>query len=247
MEMPREHRQRRRTALTLLLAASAGAVDGSGFLLLAGLFVAHMSGDSVHLALDFAAASWPLFAEYAAVIFFFVVGVAAGAALMHHAVRNMTLGPLAIGLSVECLLILAAMLVGVVAWHNAALARGAPTVTLPALAPLALAMGFQNTIIRDRDGRSVHTTYISGPLVTAIEEAVELALRAQSRLPDGSAFPSEPSIARLVLYAGVCVCYIIAALAAAEVERLIHFWAFTLPLAGLLAALIFDRLRPFYL
>src|SRR5262249_16953685 len=106
---------------------------------------------------------------------------------------------------------------------------------------------FQNTIIRDARWRSVHTTYMTGAVVTAVEEAVELVLRGGTPGTDPSGFPLEPSAGRLVLYGGGYCCYVPAGVVGGVFEPRLHFLAFGVPVAGLLAALLWDRLRPFYL
>ncbi len=247
MDRRQAQREWRRTAFTFLLAAVAGAVDGAGFLLLARYFVAHATGNSVHFALSIAEADWPMVAGYATVLGFFILGIATGAVLMHHAVRRARLPALTVGLSVEFGLLSITLIIGLLVTHNAGLPRLPPPALLLSIAPAALAMGFQNSIIRDEQWRSVHTTYITGVLVTAVEEAVELAFRGSARGQGRSDFPPEPSTGRLLLFGGVFICYMAAALVAALIERRVHFWAFALPLTGLVVALVWDRLSPFYI
>jgi uncharacterized membrane protein YoaK (UPF0700 family) len=246
MEQLSIDRERRRIAFTLLLATVAGSVDSIGFLLLAQIFVAHITGDSVTLAVDLSSRNRTSILPRVIPILLFMAGVAAGCALMHHGLRHARLPALSIGLGIEVILVLATMLVGLLAVHNAPVPSASAALYV-ALAPVAVAMGFQNTIIRDARWRSVHTTYMTGAVVTAVEEAVELALRGGTPGTDPSGFPLEPSVGRLVLYGGVYCCYVVAAFVGALFELRLHFWAFGLPLAGLLAALLWDRVRPFYL
>ena len=64
------------------LAVVAGYVDAVGFLTLAGLFVAHMSGNTVRLGVFVGDGDWSLAAQRLVPIIVFTIGVAGGIALV---------------------------------------------------------------------------------------------------------------------------------------------------------------------
>src|SRR6266545_4772058 len=64
------------------LAVVAGYVDAVGFLTLAGLFVAHMSGNTVRLGVFVGDGDWSLAAQRLVPIIVFTLGVAGGIALV---------------------------------------------------------------------------------------------------------------------------------------------------------------------
>jgi uncharacterized membrane protein YoaK (UPF0700 family) len=98
--------------LAFPLAVVAGYVDAVGFLTLAGLFVAHMSGNTVRLGVFVGDGDWSLAAQRLVPIIVFTVGVAGGIALVEALRRRSAPAPAARVLSVEGVLLLGFMLVG---------------------------------------------------------------------------------------------------------------------------------------
>jgi uncharacterized membrane protein YoaK (UPF0700 family) len=82
------------------LAWVAGYVDAVGFLTLAGLFVAHMSGNTVRLGVFVGDGDWSFAAQRLVPIVFFTLGVALGIAIAEALRRRSTPAPARI-LSVE--------------------------------------------------------------------------------------------------------------------------------------------------
>lgn len=75
------------------LAWVAGYVDAVGFLTLAGLFVAHMSGNTVRLGVFAGDGDWSLGAQRLVPIVFFTLGVMGGIALVEALRRRSTPAP----------------------------------------------------------------------------------------------------------------------------------------------------------
>ena len=148
------------------LAVVAGYVDAEGFLTLAGLFVAHMSGNTVRLGVFVGDGDWSLAAQRLVPIVVFTVGVAGGIALVEALRRRSAPAPAARVLSV-----LAFMLVRRVVLDGHGAAGGSWDYYL--LAVLAvLAMGWQNAALRRVAGVPVHTTFVTGILTHLAEESV---------------------------------------------------------------------------
>jgi uncharacterized membrane protein YoaK (UPF0700 family) len=153
------------------LAVVAGYVDAVGFLTLAGLFVAHMSGNTVRLGVFVGEGDWSLAAQRLVPIIVFTIGVAGGIALVEALRRRSAPAPAARVLSVEAGLLLAFMLVGWIVLDGQGAAGGSWDYYL--LAVLAvLAMGWQTAALRRVAGVPVHTTFVTGILTHLAEESV---------------------------------------------------------------------------
>ena len=150
-----------------LLAVSAGCVDAVGFLLLFGIFTAHLSGDTTHLAVDLGSGDFGHDAlACLAVLVVFVAGVVVGVAIMAaNAKRRRGL------LAVEIALLVGLMVTGAVAIDSDGLSNGSAVFyVLVVLA--AVSMGLQTAYLRRESGASVHTTFITGMLTALAEDTV---------------------------------------------------------------------------
>ena len=229
---PRRRRDQARLAVGL--AWVAGGVDAIGFLTLAHLFTAHMSGNSVAMAAYAGQGQWPEALRRAFPIPAFAAGVMGGAALMEGCRRKNVRAPGALALALEAALLLAFLL-----WQSSVPAHGGipplPTWRFRCLAALLpLAMGLQNAALRRVGGKTVRTTYISGNLTDFAEGLSEWMFRLRDRA-QGRSEGKPPS--RMALAGCIWLGYIAGAAGGSLLEGRWAFWALTLPLAGLLAAI----------
>lgn len=213
---------------TLLLAAVGGAVDAVGFLLLFGLFTAHMSGNTTRLAVDLGTGvvGPDAVARLAALVTFtlgLVVGVVVVAATDGRGGR---------ALGVEMGVLAAVMVAGEVARDHGALGhRSALFVVLVGF--LALAMGVQNGFLRRVAGTGVHTTFVSGMLTAMAEDGVAAW---RDRTDAGAR-------RRLRLHGGIWVAYFAGGTVGAALALEWGFWALGLPIVGLAVVLSGGGLR----
>lgn len=213
---------------TLLLAGIGGAVDATGFLLLFGLFTAHMSGNTTRLAVDLGTGVLgpDALARIAALVAFtagLVVGVIVAAIAAGRGGRALT---------AEILVLAAVMVVGDLARDGGGLGhRSALFVVLVGL--LALAMGVQNGFLRRVAGTGVHTTFISGMLTSMAEDLVA-ATRDRT---------DAEARRRLRLHGGITVAYFAGGTAGAALALEWGFWALLLPIATLAVVLTGGGLR----
>lgn len=205
-------------ARTLLLAGVGGAVDAVGFLLLFGIFTAHMSGNTTRLAVDLGTGVLgpDALARITALVAFtagLVVGVIVAAIPEGRGSR---------ALGAEVVVLTAVMIVGEVARDGDALGhRSALFVVLVGL--LALAMGVQNGFLRRVAGTGVHTTFISG-MLTSMAEDIVAAMRDRT----------DPAARRRVgLHGGITVAYFAGGAVGAALALEWGFWALLLPIATL--------------
>ncbi|MGV2980778.1 YoaK family protein [Camelimonas sp. ID_303_24] len=141
-------------ALLLGQVALAGCVDAIGWLLLGGLFVSFMSGNSTQLAVALADGKWLLAGRSAAVLASFFMGVFIGALwreLSRHSAQVGLFALVALALGLSFLLV---WFDGLEALH---------------LLPLAFAMGLLNNARRQVAGAPVGGTFVTGAFVAAAQ------------------------------------------------------------------------------
>lgn len=232
------------TALSLILSSVGGFVDGVGFLMLFGLFISHMSGNSTRLGLFAAEGDWTHVLLRLFAIMIFVAGAFAAAfaaALLSERKR----GSVSLLLAAESALLalfglLAAPLMDGVQINADSHLLYYFLVSLP-----AFAMGLQNATLRQTGGPAVRTTFVSGVLTTLGEElagAVHWAWRqstAQKRSFVGL-LAQAPSAAKAVQAAGIWTCYVTGAITGAWLLAQVGVGVVAIPvvaLASLAAAL----------
>ena len=228
------------------LAVVGGYVDAVGFLTLAGLFVAHMSGNTIRLGVFVGDGEWSLAAQRLVPIIVFTVGVAGGIALVEALRRRSAPAPTARVLTVEAALLLAFMLVGGVVLDGHGAAGGSWDYYL--LAVLAvLAMGWQNAALRRVAGVPIHTTFVTGILTHLAEESVngwyawrDLRRAGDARHPDDAV---AVAFRRARLHGGVWASYLGGGVLGAFLAFRWDLWSLTLPLAVLVVLVAIDVAR----
>jgi uncharacterized membrane protein YoaK (UPF0700 family) len=218
-------------ALTAALGLVAGFSDAVGFLVLFGVFTAHMSGNTTHFGVSLAEGEW----TDALVRFFpipmFVVAIALGTVAVEVAHRRgatrARLVPLLLA-EAGCLTLFMVLAAWVLDTDRLRPANGWFFVLT---ASLTLAMGAQTAVLRRVGGLTVHTTYISGMLTQAAVAAVGWAFDRR----DGRGAPGDPDgeAAHAWLALGVWACFATGAVLGALAHRAVDEWALALPIAFL--------------
>lgn len=203
------------TTLLLCQVALAGCVDAIGWLLLGGVFVSFMSGNSTQLAVALASGQGGWALRVACVLGAFFAGVFCGA-IMREVSRSGSHAPLFLAAAVALAVALT-------------LARASGVSTLHML-PLAFAMGLLNNVRRLISGAPVGGTFVTGAFVAAAQGAARWAL---GRAPFSALAPYALSWlalgggavvgAALSLYAGDIVALLTPVLWATALA-LIHLW-----------------------
>lgn len=156
-----------RLPLAVVLAFVAGWVDAVGYLHFARVFVSFMSGNSTVLGIAIGQAAWTKVVSPLVAIAFFVLGSFIGS-LIRGLARDWR-APVV--LSVEALALLLAL---------AVLPRTGGELA-PAIAPLALAMGAQNAVMREVGGVRITLTYVTGALLNLGQSLADAVLRRGNR------------------------------------------------------------------
>jgi uncharacterized membrane protein YoaK (UPF0700 family) len=236
--------------VALLLAAVGGAVDGVGFLVLHHLFTAHMSGNSIAAAAYAGLADWKLAAHRIFPIPVFIVGVVLGALVRGSPTRNRGRPVLAAALVVEAAFLLAFTVAASGVAINGEVPRE-PAWRFYLLAALpALAMGVQNATLRRVGAVHIRTTFITGMLTNAAEEAVSCFVWVWHRLRGHSAgrvlrvLPRRSAFGRMVLYAAIWLGYVAGAVVAVCGLTRFGVAVLAVPVGALLVIAVADVLRP---
>ena len=160
----------------VLLALIGGFVDALGYLVLARLFTAHMSGNSAALGAYLGRGEWTKAWLRLMPIPAFALGGAAGATVVTFAHRLNLRAQLAPAFVLELLLLAGFQALFPSTW----MAPGASPFTLWGLASLlSAAMGVQAATLRRVGRERVTTTFVSGMLIDTVEEGVAWAFEAK--------------------------------------------------------------------
>jgi uncharacterized membrane protein YoaK (UPF0700 family) len=236
------------------LAAVAGFVDAVGYITLRGLFVAHMSGNSVKFGVRAGQGNLAAAAPAGVAVVLFVLGVALGTAIAELAARR-RIGPIAATvLGLQAVLIAVFMLYGRTLIHSHQL-RGHSLSGFYVLAALAIvSMGLQTSALRQLGGRTISTTYVTGLLTSLTQEATNYCfwLRDGAGRDEGSSFLSRTlglgsrrdSGGRIVLLGAVFLTYVTGGVLGSYCDSQIALWALLLPLAMLCSLIVIDLRHP---
>lgn len=159
-----------KAAVAVMLTFSAGMVDIVGYISVYHFFVAHMTGNTVHLGYDLVRSSWEAAAKTATIIASFVLASVVGRAIIEAGARKRLRTIASLSLLLEALLIVAFIWLqpGVSSFHQRSAAP-----LLPLLALLAAAMGLQTATLTKIGPLTIHTTFVTGMLNKFAEAASE--------------------------------------------------------------------------
>jgi uncharacterized membrane protein YoaK (UPF0700 family) len=233
----------------VLMGAIAGGVDVIGYLGLAHLFTAHMSGNSAVLGADAGQGQWRAVVQKAFPIPIFVLGTFLGSLWVDSALRRKAAAPLTGGYLLELIL-----LGGALGWG---LARPTPPLGSPASTGLTvlmvLAMGVQNATLRRVGNTGIRTTFISGMLCNFAEALAAYWFWLHDRTHGrglrrwGWALrvsPRQETVQQMRLFGGIWLSYVAGGLSCAIARSHWHWGALGLPLAGIGVILIVNALHP---
>ncbi|MEH3147967.1 MAG: YoaK family protein [Methylobacterium frigidaeris] len=139
-----------RVPFAIVLAFLAGCADSIGFLEFAQLFMSFMSGNTTRFGAAIALGDWDVAIRVGTTILVFCLGAFMGT-LLAAAVGHWRLAVL---LGVQ------ATLLGM----GLTLPRGPVTFPFHAY-PIVFALGLQNAVLQDEEGRSIALTYVTGAVV----------------------------------------------------------------------------------
>src|SRR5579883_586062 len=172
---PSSASSRETARLAVLLAWVAGGVDAIGYLTLAHIFTAHMSGNSVAFGSALGQARWDTVVERGVPIALFAVGIVAGTMVGEASDARGARHPAVPVFAFEVALLVVFGALGSGLLQNDAISTDAAWQFYGLVALLTLAMGLQSATLRRVGSHSAHTTYVSG-ILTSLAEAVAQAV-----------------------------------------------------------------------
>jgi uncharacterized membrane protein YoaK (UPF0700 family) len=230
--------------LAVLLAWVAGGVDAIGYLVLAHLFTAHMSGNSVAFGAAIGHGEWDEVIKRGMTIAIFAIGIAVGTAVGELCSASGRRHPTVAVFTIEAVLLGVFLVSGSSAMVDGQLQAAVPWPFFAFVALPTLAMGLQSATLRRVGSASVRTTYISGVLTSLMEVGVEclfwLRRRGQSREGGDAHSPVD----RLRVYGTVLGAYVLGAVLGSVSHSLWGLTALLLPIAGLALAVARDLRHP---
>jgi len=242
-----------KTPVALLLTAVAGYIDVFGYIFIYGVYVAHMSGNTVAAARHMADLHWYGFLRHAWPILTFVGGLIIGAILFEAQVRRFR-WPVASTLLLESILI------------GGFIAAASGINFAPAVPPqpagkyylmvalLTVSMGLQNVTVRKIGGLNVYTTFVTGSLVKFGEAAASFIFwvrrRTRGRFRSrwrkvARTAPHQRDVLHMALTGSLFVCYLAGAYCGAMAGLKFELPAMFIPLGILVSLTFYSAARPF--
>jgi uncharacterized membrane protein YoaK (UPF0700 family) len=231
--------------LALMLTGVAGFVDALGFLTLANIYVANMSGNSVGLGMDGGGWDWPQLLHRALAVGAFVAGLLVSNIMIESTRRLGIRRVLALSLWLE-IACLAWFMWAAWARFGAIAAPSAPHGLATLIGLLAFAMGAQNASLRSSGALNVYTTHVTGTLTTMAQSAVEYVfwIVDHHRAGELPASLKHESLGKTLLMLGLWICYVAGACVGTVGWRRWGIAAMGVPLAILLYISVSETLRP---
>ncbi len=161
---PAISRLRTKSAVALALTFTAGMVDIVGYLTVAHLlFVAHMTGNTVHLGNKLAIGDWDEAAKAASVLFSFVLGSIIGRGIIEAGSRSKRRTVASLTLLAEATLVFLFIWIEQMTAGSHSDSRSVGQICL-LLSLLSAAMGLQTAILTRIGPLTIHTTFVTGML-----------------------------------------------------------------------------------
>jgi uncharacterized membrane protein YoaK (UPF0700 family) len=215
-------------AAAVLLTWIAGVVDAIGYLLLAHIYTANMSGNSVALGIALGQANWSAAAFRFWPVLIYVAGLLTGRLFLEIGAR------LGIKRIASAAFLVEAVLLAVAT-------RGIQSYI--AIALLAFAMGVQNAALTHFSSISLHTGFVTGTLVKLAENLMKFV----TWIWDGGTLreATRQRSLRLSLFLAITwIGYIFGAVAGASSVNFMRANALVLAIAGLVLLMVVDVRRP---
>lgn len=212
--------------MALALAAVAGAVDGTGYLLLYHVFTSHMSGNTVEMMIYVASGNWHETWRHVEPIVIFFCGIVAGIALTDLLVALRVVRMFSVIAGLEFILLIAFF----------ALAH--PPQQWMVVWP-ASAMGLQNAMLRRVGHYKVRTTFVTGMLTNTAQGLVETVQAIATRSDQ-----AREKFGDFAFYGGIWLCFACGGIVAAVIALHRGTEALLLPLSGLALLIAYDLVAP---
>jgi uncharacterized membrane protein YoaK (UPF0700 family) len=160
---------------------TAGFIDLVGFLSLYGIYISHMTGNTVAMARHISRLEWVGFVRRGWPIFTFIFGLILGAFIYDAEKRRNVASPFPATIGLETLLIGIFIAAGAGNGFKADIPPQPAFKFFAMVALLTVSMGLQNVSIRKVGGMNVYTTFVTGSLVKFAESISEYLFWVRDR------------------------------------------------------------------
>ena len=224
-------------AVAAALAAVAGFVDIVGWLTLAHVYSANMTGNTLHVAqairqhhvIEIVGRAWPIFC--------FVLGLFASELVYQVMQRRGSPTSASVTLGLEALLI-ALVVIAFPLPPDSEVATALGVAYFVPVGLLSTAMGIQNASLVRVGASSVYTTHVTGNLTRLAREAAHWTMLRRERAT------ARRSGRRALLMAAVWTSYLCGASLGVVGRNALGVRALVFPVGVLLALVVLDRVRP---
>lgn len=252
MQNPSETSHARvKRSIAIVLTFAAGIVDIVGYMTVYHLFVAHMTGTTVHLGNKLEMGAWPDVAKAGVVLATFVVGSVVGRAVIESGARRGRRTVASITMAAEAALVL------VFVWVGSIILKQFAPETIPVgracllLGLLAAAMGLQTATLTRVGPLTIHTTFVTGMLNKLAQEITRWLFWLHDswgehrRIADFVAGSGKQKAFRNALFMGaIWVSYMFGSIAGTWMDFRWRVATLYLPVVILIAAIAVDQVRP---
>ena len=170
-----------RIVIALLMTWTAGFIDLVGFLSLYGIYISHMTGNTVAMARHISRLEWVGFVRRGWPIFTFIFGLILGSFIYDAEKRRNVASPFPATIGLETLLIGIFVAAGAGNGFKADIPPQPAFKFFVMVALLTISMGLQNVSIRKVGGMNVYTTFVTGSLVKFAESISEYLFWVRDR------------------------------------------------------------------
>ena len=237
-------RSKVKSIVALMLTFSAGMVDIVGYIAVYHWFVAHMTGDTVHLGNQLATGKWIEAEKGATVIGSFILGSIIGRAVIEAGARRRQRAIASVTLIAEAALICAFICIRSFVVGSQ---ETPPATLLVLLALLAAAMGLQTATLTKIGPLTIHTTFVTGMLNKFAEAISEWFFWLYDQRQSGKPLRGSsrhPAFRNAGFMALIWVSYMFGSITGTWTYSHWSVWVLYLPVTVLMISAAIDHWRP---
>jgi uncharacterized membrane protein YoaK (UPF0700 family) len=227
-----------------MLTFGAGMVDIVGYIAVYHWFVAHMTGNTVHLGNQLVTGKWDDAAKAATVIFTFIAGSVIGRAVIEAGARKRQRTVASFTLLAEAALIFSFMWLKAVVFSSQPIPLAA---LLVLLAFLAAAMGLQTATLTKIGPLTIHTTFVTGMLNKFAQAISEWFFWLYDRLKASHSwrgFTQNDAFRNARFVALIWFSYMTGSVAGTWTYSHWNAWVLSIPIMLLLISMALDQWQP---
>jgi uncharacterized membrane protein YoaK (UPF0700 family) len=233
-------RSKVKSGVALMLTFSAGMVDIVGYIAVYHWFVAHMTGDTVHLGNQIVMGRWSDAEKGATIIGSFILGSILGRAVIEAGARKQQRSIASVTLLAEAALIFTFICIR-------SFAASSDVSVLVLLALLAAAMGLQTATLTKIGPLTIHTTFVTGMLNKFAEATSEWFFWLYDQRKAGNAWHAstqQRAFRNARFMALIWFSYMLGSVFGTWTYSHWSVWVLYIPVGILIISAVIDQCRP---